>query len=364
MRLTPFGRDFHITILILVVSGAGTGEGIFVALALALAFSSLVSLALLRLRVREGVRVEAADQSLRVFKRDQASTELRVSGSGDRWVSVSVDSARFDGPVKVGVELLGEDLFDVKLTPLAAGRYAGLVLSLRLTDVLKLFVASFMEKRVDLVIDSLPMSLLAPVRCPVISPLVLGENPAGRPGRGQEFYGVEEYSYRTESRDILWKRAARRPEGPLLARVREANIPESMTVRVRRKDQDGERTKLTDLLCEALGTLGRTILMMGVDSEFSAPDGRSFTVRGDEELVDAIMAISAVPVSTEEADHAASAADITVLVGDSALEDMGVESGRPLVLIWEGPTSGRGRFVFPYSGTEELTQVVGLVIAR
>ncbi|MDA4121261.1 MAG: hypothetical protein OK404_02500 [Thaumarchaeota archaeon] len=364
MKLTSFGRDFHITILVLVASGAGTGEGIFVALALALAFSSLVSLGLLRLRARAGVRVEAEDRSLRVFKKDHASTELRMFGSADRWVSVSVDSARFEGPVEVEVDRMSEGRFELKVTPLAAGRYAGLILSLRLTDVLKLFSASILEKRVDLVIDSLPMSLLAPVRSPVISPLVLGENPAGRPGRGQEFYGVEEYSYRTESRDIMWKRAARRPESPLLARVREANIPEFIRVKVRREDQDGEKTKSTDLLCEALATLGRTVLMMGVDTEFLAPDGQTFTVGDDEELADAIMAISAVSASVHEADHAASGTDITVLVGGSAWDDLGLDAGGPLVLIGEGPVTARGRFVFFYSGVEDMTQAVGLVISR
>lgn len=360
MRLTQLGREYHVAILFLVVSGVLSGEALFVGLGLALALASFSSLLLLRLRSRSGVRVEASGLSARVFKNDTIRTELRIIGPTESWVELSVESARFEGPIDVDEVHIKGGLLVLRLTPRASGRYKGLVLGIRVHDTLNLFTQLLVETRTEVVVDSLPRSLLTSIRSPVLTPLVLGESPAGRPGRGQEFYGVDEYSYGSESRDILWKRAARRPESPLLVKVRESNIPSTTTIKV--SNSEGlESPVLTDLLCEALGLLGRGVLGMGVDLLLLAPNGRKLFVGDDGELADAIMEISSELGSKEDGFEGETPADVSVNVGLDGVEP---DDSRPSVVISEHPSALGGRFVFPYTGVEDLTQVISLVMAR
>ena len=230
---------------------------------------------------------------------------------------------------------------------------------MRVHDTLNLFTQLSHETKADVVVDSLPRSLLTSIRTPVLSPLVLGESPAGRPGRGQEFYGVDEYSYGSESRDIMWKRAARHPESPLLVKVRESNIPSMTTIRVS-SSEGVESPVLTDLLCEALGLLGRGVLGIGVALLLLAPNGRKHAVGDDGELADAIMEISSELGSRDEGANGEAPVDVSVNVG---LEGAESDDSRPTVVISEHPVAG-GRLVFPYTGAEDLTQVISLGMAR
>ena len=220
MKLTRTGADYHATILLVAGVGLVSGGALFAALALALAFASLFSLVILKTRLPESVAVRVASEPVRVLKGEEGRMTLSIPGLHDPWVTVKVESVKVTGPVTTSAASEGEGGLVLTVRPLMAGRFTRTEVVLRLGDPLGLFYTARRVTLDDATIDSLPLSLVAPVRKVLVPPLVVGEVQAGTAGRGQEFYGIEEYTQHSESRDILWSRAAKDPDKPLLARVR------------------------------------------------------------------------------------------------------------------------------------------------
>jgi uncharacterized protein (DUF58 family) len=362
MKLTKAGVDYHAAILLLAGVGLVSGGTLFAALALALAFASLFSLALARVHFPKSITLRVASGPVRVLKGDEGKMVLSVPGLRDRWTAVKVEAVKFGGPVKTSAALERDGSIEISIRPLLAGRFTQVEVVLRLGDTLGLY---YVKRRIalrDAVVDSLPLSLVAPVRRALVPPLVVGESPAGTAGKGQEFFGIEEYTQHSESKDILWNRAAKEPDKPLLARVREANSPESVTIEVVHGVIYADREPdLIDLQCEALGTLGRALVLAGIRVDVISADGTLSQAEDDEELAEAIMRSS----ERETAAHgdAGGGMRILVVVGDHPEATM-TDSRLPMVLIgWDGPPF-LDRYAITFNGTEDLSGMLALVLSR
>jgi uncharacterized protein (DUF58 family) len=363
MKLTKAGVDYHAAILLLAGVGLVSGGTLFAALALALAFASLFSLVLASIRFPRSVSLRVASGPVRVLKGEEGKMVLSIPGFRDPWTTVKVESVKVGGPVRTSTASEGAGGIEIAIRPLLAGRFTQAEVVLRLGDSLGLFYVRRPIVLNDAIIDSLPLSLVAPVRRAFVPPLVVGESPAETVGRGQEFYGIEEYTQHAESKDILWTRAAKEPDKPLLARVREANSPESVTIEVVHGALPQDREPdLVDLECEALGTLGRALVLAGIRVDIVSPDGTLSSAEDDEELADAIMKSSERRGTAARAD-AGDATRILVVVGGHP-EATVANSRVPMVLIgWDGPRF-LDRYATAYNGTEDLTGLLSLVLSR
>lgn len=361
MRLTRRGSDYNLAVLLLAVLGTVTGYTLFAALALGMVFAAAVSLVLLGL-LAGTVEPRAPPEPLRVMKNEKSKLLIAIPGLRGPWASMEVESAKVDGPVEASIEAQDETSLAVMLKPSLAGRFRGLRLKIRTEDALGLFYSSRTVELGDVTIDSLPLSLVAPIRRAYIPPLVVGETPAGSAGRGQEFFGVQTYTEHTESKDILWNRFAKEPDRPLLARVREANNPESVTVQVMHYEIESRWT-LLDLQCEALGSLGRALILAGIRADIVAPDGSRHPAGTDEELAEAVM-LAAAPEKVELTPGWQTWSDLLVLVGEPSEEDLLRTARRPTVIIGGGRVRLTDRYAVVFTGAEDLLGIVGLVLTR
>jgi len=363
MRLTERGRDYLLGTLILETVGLAIGASLFAALALALAFTALISMALLKLRASRSLDMSTDENRVRLFKRQEGRIALRLQGGRDRWTSPRVESVAFDGAVETGVLTDGEG-YVVRVKPLKAGRFTGLRIQVGLGDVIGLFSVRRRVVLDQVVMDSLPISLLSREGTERPLPVIIGESPAGYPGKGQEFYGIETYTEHSESRDILWKRAANSPHRPLLARVREANSPESVSITVVHGEIGEEsRVDFIDIQCEALGSLGGTLLANRVEAVIVGPDGVSRPARTEEELADAILETSEVGVAAARGEIRTGGSGMLVVVGDLPGSAMAYLGRRPVVLVGNRRRHLQDRYSVDFTGVEDLSRIVGLVLA-
>ncbi len=363
MKLTKTGRDYQLAVLLAVGAGLLTGEVLFAALGLALAFASAISLALLRGMLPKSVEISAEEGRVRLFKGEEGAITLRTPGLRNEWARVEVESVKFDGPVTTSVAVRGPDKVRVTFTPETSCRYTGAVAEVEVRDALGLFAVSLSVQLGDVVVDSLPVSLIARQTPVYVPPLVVGDSPAGAPGKGQEFYGIEEYTEHSESRDILWKRAARAPDRPLLARVREANSPEWVRLELTTGEMAAkDRPALVDLECEALGELGRSLLFAGVGVKVVGPGGTVRTAEDDDTLADAIMEASAARRASDEDRAPRFGPLISVVVG--AVEPQVLEGlpRGPAVYIGGKARHVQDPFAVDFTGAEPLTGVVARVL--
>lgn len=364
MKLTSAGSDFHLAVLLLAAMAIVGGGTVFAALALGLVFASIASFLLLKVRTPRSVDVISVSGPLRVLKGEQGRITLSSPGLRDSWARVEIESIVVDGPVaatRVGTSEAGVEFL---VEPRLAGRFTGVEVTLAVADALGLYHSTRTTRLADVTIDSLPLSLVTPLRRAFIPPLVMGESPAGTAGKGQEFYGIEEYSQHSESKDIMWSRAAKHPEKPLLARVREANSPESVRVDVvRGRIKREEWAELIDLQCEALGALGRALTLAGIRVEMELPDGTALDAQTEEELAEMVMK-SSEPGPQPQHPLRADGHSVLVIVGEVTEATVLGTSRRPTVFI--GGRWGRyaDRYATVFTGSEDLSGMIGLVLSR
>jgi len=364
MRLTERGRDYLLGILLLEAAGLATGASLFAALALALAFASLVSMVLLGLLAPRSLNVSVLDDHIRLFKRQEGRLEFSLQGKRDSWTSLEVESVASGESVETSVLSDGEH-FVARVKPTKAGRFVGFKVDVRLGDAIGLFSVRRQVVLDRVVLDSLPISLLGREATRRPLPVVIGESPAGQPGKGQEFYGIEVYGEQSESRDILWKRAAYSPHGPLLARVREANSPESIGILVVQGEMGGvRRADCIDLQCEALGLLGGTLLASRLEVVIIGPDGVGRPARNDTDLADAIMEISGAGESPARGKVRTAGLEIVVAVGDFSEGELSHLGRRPAIFIGTRGNHPMDRYAMDFTGDEDLSEILGLALAR
>jgi len=340
---------------------------VFLALSLSLSLAACASLVLfVRSEPRNG-DVEATPEVMRMLKNERASLSLRSWPRAARWCSiVSASVPRMKGISLEADQERGGYSFTVTATH--AGRYEGLEVEAEFADALQLFRKVVSVRPRGFVVEVLPLSLLLPPSPIVVSATAWGELPAGLRGSGQEFYGQEEYSHFTESKDILWKRVSREPEPRIIARVREANVPRFLRVALV-ESMAGDKTAWMDAASETLGRVGRSLLSlgMGIEVTFFTREGESTLVASTlEELAELVIQVWRVQAIPEALGDSAAAADLLVAgsgaFANRALFDL--SERKPTLVVPEGGSFAVGGWAELVSDETDIESFISGVIVR
>jgi uncharacterized protein (DUF58 family) len=343
------------------------GPPIAAALAFSLAATACFSLALSWSESRKsGLTINT--NRVRSFKEDDTSIPIRIHTASSQWLTISnVEFNSIDG-LTGRVSRTGADSTELIITPKLAGRIEGLTAVFEEVDVLGLF-AFRKEVILGLVVESLPVALKVPATPIRVSPQSVGENPAGIMGSGQELYAMTEYQFGVDTRDILWKRAARMSDDRIPARVREANVRKVITIGIAvRWKSRGERAARADLIAEALAQVCMDFLLIGTSIEVDYPTGgrvQSIRISNLAELADAVVG----PWITAEADGDPNAFERAIdilVVGPEYLPnslDRHTRMSRLLVVGSPDPDESLKGAV-GFTGKEDLTELASEVASR
>src|SRR5579863_750080 len=358
MKLTPLGKDFVVAMVLTTLLGLTSGQFLFSALGASMGVSALVSLGVLGFVSSKRLTLRPSTTQVRVFKGEEARVEVELVAPRS-WVTGTVESIIFDSGEADLTRKVGEE-YSLVLRPLWAGRSKGLTAMVRINDALGLF--AFPRHRVELgiVVDSLPNSLRTRQRILVAPTVFGGERPGGSAGKGQEYYSVEEYTPQAEARDIMWKRAAREPGHPLLARVRELNVPSGVAIAVERGEVEAkERMRLVDLQSEALGALGSALLAAGIRPRYvGTSDG--IEIFDDWDLAEATMEASDEGSETDLAK--ATLGDLVFLLKVGKWEKPDVESNDPRVRVLMVGDRGDGVRELGVETEDDIPAVIGRLL--
>jgi uncharacterized protein (DUF58 family) len=354
-------------------------------LGISLALMAVISVVIFEVAIKGGVSVSMDSGHVRTIKGEDYETVLSVQSKGSGWIGSIPTTFKIDTGQLMKIEPLSEGKIRLKFTGKYAGRTEGVKVGISLTDPLKLL------KRLDevvytaFVLDTLPLSLLATVAPRRLTVFGFGEQPTGYPGPGQELYGLDEYHSTMDTKDIIWKRVAKSPDEMLIARVREASVRDVVRVGVVQYAERGEgRAAWVDMLCEALGQVGREVFEMGasVTLHHNSPHkGRAGPKSEEErllgmahmrasdvnELAEVVMSCSVAPPSR----------DIEAVIGNSdfvvtglrELEDEKLAmliAEKPLLLIHEdaspSPAFTEGSVI--WTGKENLFPMIRKMLER
>jgi hypothetical protein len=201
----------------------------------------------------------------------------------------------------------------------------------------------------------------------------LGENPSGNAGGGQEMFGIAEYQSGLETRDIMWKKAAKMAQEStrLPMRVREGSTKKLVKVglAVGSSETKVERELVIDKVAEALAQLGKDLLLIGPVLEVVyAIEGstRSATAATQTELAELVIGQWIQSDGTTDPRELFGSVDLLILESDSPDEvRLLTETGpTPLLVVY-----GAARHVrmpsraIVFTGEEDLTELAGLVLA-
>lgn len=340
------------------------------------ATTALVSVAIYELTIKGGVSVSMESGHVRTFKGEEYETTLTMASKGADWMGSMPTEFAIDTGLLVEYQLLDKGRVRLRFLGKYAGRSTGIRVRLSLTDPLRLFSSKDQVVYTDFVLDTLPLSLLAPAAPKRLTVYGFGEESTGLPGPGQELYGLDQY-HSGDAKDIVWKRVAKSPDQNLIARTKERNVRETMTVGVVRFAERGDgRLAWTDEVCEALGFIGKQAFEMGATFDIlysSAPDnkGKAALTRAVAsnafDLAEAVMASSSAPPSRAIEEVVANSDFL--ITGLKELEDeklAAMISQRPMFLIYEKaspPSTFDDRSVI-YSGEENVAALVRKLLER
>ena len=313
-------------------------------------------------------RVNVQEPRLRRFKGQDADVSLGIRslwGTGGTTVTLT----KIPEGLKTDLQGLPSGSWKIRANSAYSGVYSSLKVRISVVDLLGV-AERYEEKELDVCLEFLPKSLLLQTAGVSVAPMILGEIPANMMGVGQEFYGPGRYNLSQDVKDILWKRLARSGLANPLVRVREANTPELLTVCVL---ESFERTGLEyyrwrDLVCESVARLGKAAIGIGMKFRIlHVTRKQKVLAEADdlESLSDCSMAIwQGGDLSVGEGPEAAS----IIITGEEELtlrDAPGSLKEKPTVVFASGaPRPRGGPRSFFFSGTEELNEVVGLVLRR
>ena len=359
-------------------------------LAAALVAMALISSGIFELATRDGrLSVSSDTRRVRMMKGEETEVVLTVESGVSGWTGASPTSFSVETgqPVKV------EHLPDGTRTRLRVfGRYAGRSQGIRVgvsfTDPLRLFQRLDQIVGTQLVMDTMPLSLLAPEVQRRIAVVGYGEQSSGYAGQGQELYKLDDYNPGS-TKDIVWRRVAESSDESLFVRLREASVKDVVRVGVVRfaERTDEERAPWTDMLCEALGEVGREVLEAGAGvvllyhqpspdgdrprDKRAVPDrlrGMTRTISEDiDQLAEAVMSCS-VAQGSLAVESVVDEADL-VVTGLRELEDPDLANlliQKPLLLVHEKSSQVPSlveRSVI-WTGKEDLIPLIRKTIER
>jgi hypothetical protein len=364
-------------------------------LGISLVVMGVISVAIFELARSGGVDVSMEGRRVSCFKGEEYEIVVTIDARSTDWIVSAPPTVK----IKTGKLLKTEPLVDgrMRLQFLArfAGRADGIEVGISLTDPLRLLKKLEEVAHPPFIVDTLPVSLLAPSIPRRLTIFGFGDQPTGYPGPGHELYGLDEYRA-GDTKDIIWKRVAKSSTEALTARVREANVREVVKVGVVQFAQRGEEDQAAwmDRVCEALGKAGKDVIEMGavftvlyhslprgrggqgaLEDQEIPPELKQSSATDVVELAEVVMSSSLASGSREGIEPLVDNSDL-VITGLRELEDMKIAkmvSQRPLVIVSEGGegasppasapyTLGRGSIVF--TGQENLFPLIRKVLER
>lgn len=342
------------------------GPPLFISLGFLLAVVAAESLALLSFAGLSSATITPA--RVRTFKHERASAALRLGSVRPKLVG----SRRFVLVTPYGLECamgeFREGSRTLTLEPSMAGRFEDLSLKLIDQDILGLFVRQTTVQLDEFVLESLPNSLRAPVRQILVSPISLGDIPAGRRGGGQEMHTVEEYHPGLDAKDLIWRRVAQSPTEELVSRSRESSIRRSVSLGVALSWKSEEsRAILLDLAAEAIGQVSKSLLDLGISVRISfVSQGRISSIESSSlpELAGTILTMTGAD-NGGFAPDTISTSDIVLAEKSNFFEERQsawLSRTGPVLLISSTPSGFGGDNLFVFSGREDLSDLVESVI--
>ena len=256
---------------------------------------------------------------------------------------------------------------ELSVRPRYAGLFTGLELVYGIRDEMGLFLAEKSIRQESFRVESIPLNLTQETGVPSIAPVIFDENPAGIGGHGQEFYAIEE-AEQAEARSVYWRGVARSSEGRMMVLVREAGLPDSVTIGIVEMGRIGvERLQWMDLACEATAKLGRILLEWGIKVRvlYASREGLRLKMAASiPELSQRIMDVWEGPPALNRQKELIQRADVVVvesaLLTSSDLAPMLAE--KPKLVVPLGGLQmplGRGLKAF---GVDEAEMLVGEVL--
>lgn len=346
------------------------GPAITATVAFALAVIAAISLLISSLS-KNTITVSTGVDHLRLFKGERAVIPLAMGASSGNWLSLASVSLAEETWAEGDIRRAAGGGVEVVVAPKIAGRFDGISAFTKEVDPLGLFEFRRAVK-IDVEFESLPVALRRRGALPMTAFSSVGENPSGRVGMGQEMFGIAEYQRGLDTRDIMWKRAAKldAESARLPLRVREASAKKSVKVGLAvgfSRDQQ-ERLMTVDRVAEALGQLGKDLLLIGTTMEvFYAAGGyeRSVTASTVTELADLVTG------SWIDSDGTADPMDLARKVDLLILETSDPEKVRELaevglaLLLVVSSSSQRIRLpplAVNFTGQEDLTDLAGRML--
>jgi hypothetical protein len=355
-------------------------------LGISLAAMGVISVAIFQFAIERGVSVSMEGGHVKTFKGEEYDTVLTIESRAVDWIAWMPPTVRIETGQLVKTEPLEEGRVRLRFLGTYAGRSEDVEVGISLTDPLKLLKRLEQVVYGDFMLDTLPLSLLASAVPRRLTIFGFGDHPTGYPGPGHELYGLDEY-HSGDTKDIIWKRVAKSPDETLTARVREANVREFVKVGVVHFAERGEgRAAWIDLVCEALGYIGKEVFGMGATltilylsppkAEGRGPwedgEGRQVALtqaRATDviELAEAVMSCS-IASGSREIEGVVTNSDL-VITGLEELEDQKMAkliSQKPVLLISEEahpPSTFADRAVI-YSGRENLFPLIRKILER
>ena len=360
---------------------------LMVVLGITLAVMGVISVAIFRFATGGSVTASMEGGHIKAFKGEEYETVLVVASRATDWIGTTPPTVRIETGKLIKAEPLAEGRTRLRFLGTYAGRSERVEVEISLTDPLRLLERLYQVAYSELMVDTLPLSLLAPAAPRKLAIFGFGDQATGFPGPGHELYGMDEY-HSGDTKDIIWKRVAKSPDEVLIARVREANVREVLKVGVVQFVERGEdHAPWIDLLSEALGRIGKEVFEIGATLMVlydSPPKTERAGGRGDDEeearsgpkqarasdileLAEAVMSCSVASRSTE-IETVVRNCDF-VITGLRELEDERMArliAEKPMLLISEQsspPSTFADRSVI-YSGKEDLFPLVRKILER
>jgi len=373
VKLTQRGRDYLKAVLFGTIIASLLDVRLVLALCLSLLVAAGISEIILASSRTGDIEVQLQEPHLTCFKDGQAIEDVTIKYKRRRFVRVAVSSIR--GPK--GVDTISHETSSDSPTftfrPRYSGRFQGLYATFEFLDPLGLFRKTLQITREDFVIDCYPSSLLKQVRQMAPITLALGERTGRAHGSGQEFYSIDEYNSSVERKNIYWKKIASLPDERLLVKVREANIPQAMTIGLIKTFDRGEKElSWMDLACEGAAILGTTIFSLGCDVilAFSSA-GRVTKLEASDalEFRECLMQMSRAETGTTELNSEILEESEVCITGFKELEDglLAVEISRKSSLLIKDTNAYPdtvGPLAVVYTGDEDVSELVNRVVRR